>query len=188
MVEAYEIGHLSDFEDLSDFLCGIKPMDEFIHSRLEIYTKNHYCSTYYVKPRGDKKIAALFALSFDSIVLDYNDFDEMNTGMSDTDRPRVDEATRIDFEEKSVYPALEIAYLAVDEQFQRKHLGKAIIEEIVRHAKEQTLGGCLFLTVQAYHTKDYSAQTFYQKCRFAKLSATPKGDVWPMYKTLWCED
>lgn len=185
MEEAFEIGLLSDFEKLSDFECGVKPMDEFIQSRLKIYTRNHYCSTYYVKAKGNGALCALFALSFDSIVLEPDDFEDINSRVSGTDKVDVDEDTRTEFEEKSVYPALEIAYLAVDKRYQRKHLGKAIIDEIVRHAKEQTLAGCIFLTVRAYHTEEYSALRFYQKCRFAKLSPTPKGEVWPMYKTLW---
>lgn len=184
---AYKIELLSDFKLLSDFNCGVKPMDDFIHSDLEIYTKNHYCSTYCVKASSGK-VAALFALSFDSIILDPDDFEDINIGASETDRPKVDEQTRSDFENKYVYPALEIAYLAVDSQYQKMHLGSAIIEEIVKYAKTQTLAGCIFLTVKAYHTKEYSAFSFYEKCRFARLTAIPKGEVWPMFKTLWCDD
>ena len=62
--------------------------------------------------------------------------------------------------EKSVYPALEIAYLAVDKKFQAKHLGTAIVDEIARYAKAQTLAGCVFLTVKAYHTSEYSTLSF----------------------------
>lgn len=188
MDEAYEIGLVSDFGSVANFSCGVKPMDDFIHSELEIYTKNHYCSTYYVKSKHNDEVAAIFALSFDSLVLDSDDFDDMNTCASGTDRPDVDESCRTRFEEKSVYPALEIAYLAVDQKFQARHLGTAIVDEIARYAKAQTLAGCIFLTVKAYHTNEHSALSFYQKCRFARLTATPRGDVWPMFKTLWYEE
>ena len=185
---AYEIELLTDFKLIRDFHCGVKTMDDFIHSDLEIYTNNHYCSTYCVRAKLNGKVAALFALSFDSIILDQDDFEDINIGASETDRPKVDEQTRRDFESKYVYPALEIAYLAVDSRYQKMHLGSAIIEEIVNYAKTQTLAGCIFLTVKAYHTKEYSAFPFYEKCRFARLTATPKGEVWPMFKTLWCND
>lgn len=188
MDEAYEIGLISDFGSISTFSCGVKPMDDFIHSELEVYTKNHYCSAYFVKSKSNDELAAIFALSFDSLVLDPDDFEDMNTGASETDRPDVDELYRTRFEEKSVYPALEIAYLAVDRKFQARHLGTAIVDEIVRYAKAQTLAGCVFLTVKAYHTSEYSAFSFYQKCRFARLTATPRGEVWPMFKTLWYEE
>lgn len=39
MDEAYEIGLISDFDSISNFSCGVKPMDEFIHSELEVYSK-----------------------------------------------------------------------------------------------------------------------------------------------------
>lgn len=29
---------------------------------------------------------------------------------------------------------------------------------------------------------------YLSKCRFARLTATPRGEVWPMFKTMWYED
>ena len=178
-----------DFESLKSFSCGIQPLDEFIHSELEIYSKNHYCSAYSVstKNRSDD-VVAVFALAFDSIVLETDDFEEMNSGISDTWRPKIEENHRIKFENKSVYPALEIAYLAVREDYQHKNLGKAIVDEIAAYAKRQTLAGCVFLTVKAYHTSKHSALGFYQKCHFAKLTPRQQGEVWPMFRTLWCDE
>ena len=188
MEEAYEVSLISDFESLLSFSCGVKSLNDFIHSELEVYAKNHYCSAYLVSTKnGRKDTVAIFALAFDSIVLDADDFEEMNSGTSDTGRPQVDENHRIKFENKSVYPALEIAYLAVSEDFQHKNVGKAIVDEIAEYARRQTLAGCVFLTVKAYHTRDYSALGFYQKCHFAKLTPRQQGEVWPMFRTLWCE-
>ena len=159
---------------MKSFSCGIQPLDEIIHSELEIYSKNHYCSAYSVstKNRSDD-VVAVFALAFDSIVLETDDFEENH---------------RIKFENKSVYPALEIAYLAVREDYQHKNLGKAIVDEIAEYAKRQTLAGCVFLTVKAYHTSNHSALGFYQKCHFAKLTPRQQGEVWPMFRTLWCDE
>ena len=112
----------------------------------------------------------------------------MNSGISDTWSPKVEENHRIKFENKSVYPALEIAYLAVREDYQHKNLGKAIVDEIAAYAKRQTLAGCVFLTVKAYHTSNHSALGFYQKCHFAKLTPRQQGEVWPMFRTLWCDE
>lgn len=189
MEAAYEVSIISDFESLKSFSCGIQPLNEFIHSELEIYSKNHYCSAYAVSTKnGSKDIVAVFALAFDSIVLETDDFEEMNRGISDTWRPKVEENHRIKFENKSVYPALEIAYLAVREDYQHKNLGKAIVDEIAEYARRQTLAGCVFLTVKAYHTSSHSALGFYQKCHFAKLSPRQQGEVWPMFRTLWCDE
>ena len=59
MEAAYEVSIISDFESLKSFSCGIQPLDEFIHSELEIYSKNHYCSAYSVstKNRSDDVVA-----------------------------------------------------------------------------------------------------------------------------------
>ena len=92
------------------------------------------------------------------------------------------------FEQKSTYPALEIAYLAVDRKFQDLHIGSALTEQIVSMAQEQKLGGCVFLTVRAWHISEYSAVGFYEKNQFAKLTPIPQMDVWPMYKTVWPEE
>lgn len=189
MEAAYEVSIISDFESLKSFSCGIQPLDEFIHSELEIYSKNHYCSAYSVSTvNGNDDVVAVFALAFDSIVLETDDFEEMNSGISDTWRPKVEEKHRIKFENKSVYPALEIAYLAVREDYQHKNLGKAIVDEIAEYARRQTLAGCVFLTVKAYHTSSHSALGFYQKCHFAKLTPRQQGEVWPMFRTLWCDE
>ncbi len=185
MDEAYVISLISDFKSLLSFSCGVKPLDDFIHSELEIYSSNHYCSAYSVAAKDSGRIVAIFALSFDSIVLDSDDFEEMNNGLSETWCPKVNDSHRIQFENKSVYPALEIAYLAVHKDCQSRHLGSAIVNEIAEFARRQTLAGCVFLTVKAYHTKDHSALSFYQKCHFARLTPCPQGEVWPMFRTLW---
>lgn len=128
---------------------------------------------------------AIFALSNDSIDLGTDDFEDMRTGAAGTSLPAMDEPFRQHFEEKYTYPALEITYLAVSKQYQRKDIGTAIIGEIAQLAREQNLFGCIFLTVKALHTKTYSAKAFYEKNDFALLSPTPSFDTWPMYRTLW---
>ena len=81
MEEAYEVSLISDFESLLSFSCGVKSLNDFIHSELEVYAKNHYCSAYLVSTKnGRKDTVAIFALAFDSIVLDADDFEEMNSG------------------------------------------------------------------------------------------------------------
>ena len=88
-------------------------------------------------------------------------------------------------EKKYSYPALEITYFAIDKNYRGQGLGRELIEVIVERAKTQDVAACLFLTVNALHTKEYSAVGFYEKCKFAKLSPVPHMDVWPMYKTIW---
>ena len=51
MEEAYEVSLISDFESLLSFSCGVKSLNDFIHSELEVYAKNHYCSAYLVSTK-----------------------------------------------------------------------------------------------------------------------------------------
>ena len=78
-----------------------------------------------------------------------------------------------------------ITYFAIDKNYRGQGLGRELIEVIVDRAKTQDVAACLLLTVNALHTKEYSAVGFYEKCKFAKLSPLPQMDVWPMYKTIW---
>lgn len=184
----FVIEHLSDFGELTDFYCGESQMDEFIHGNLKECSDNHYCITYIVRSTSDNDIAAIFSLSFDSVDIEKDDFDDMRIGAAGTELPDITDSFRDQFEEKYTYPALEITYLAVNRKYQHKKLGESIVENVCEMARKQTLGGCLFVTVLALHKSDYSAVSFYEKCHFAKQTALPKADVWPMYRTLWVNE
>ncbi len=123
----------------------------------------------------------MFALSFDSLDLDSDDKNDMMA--SD---PNIDADYKDTFLEKTHYPALEIAYLAVDERYERRGIGTVIVEAIVRKAQEQKFAGCQFLTVEALKTKEYSAIGFWSKCGFT--SCEPLESIRPvcrMYRALF---
>lgn len=184
----FVIEKLDDFSRLSNFFCGIAQMDNFIHENLKICNDNHYCTTFVVIENGSNEIVALFSLSFDSVNLGAYDFEDINNGASGTDMMDVDENYRVTFERKYTYPALEITYLAVRKDRRGQKIGIDLVYEIAERAKKQNIAGCLFLTVNALHTKEYSAVGFYEKCKFAKLTPVPQEDVWPMFKTLWIKE
>lgn len=73
-----------------------------------------------------------------------------------------------DFEMHSgtMYPTLEIDYLAVRRDLRDKGIGTEIIAHLseTAHVKK-----CYFLTVDAYHTKGYTAIPFYEKQGFFAL-------------------
>lgn len=181
----FKVDRIADFSVLENFECGVAQMDNFIHGNLKFCDANHYCSTFVVRDSSNDSIAALFSLSFDSVNLDTDDFEDLSIGAAGTDDVEVDETFRSTFEEKYSYPALEITYFAIDKNYRGQGLGRELIDVIVERAKTQDVAACLFLTVNALHTKEYSAVGFYEKCRFAKLSPVPQMDVWPMYKTIW---
>lgn len=184
----FVIEKLDDFDRLRNFFCGVPQMDDFIHGNLKRCNDNHYCTTFVVTEGQSKDVVALFALSFDSVNLDSDDFEDIHTGTSGTDLMDVDDVFREDFEQKYTYPALEIAYIAVRKDRRGENIGIDLVNEIAEWAKKQDMAGCVFLTVNALHTKEYSAVRFYEKCKFAKLTPVPQMDVWPMFKTLWIKE
>lgn len=186
-LDEYTIGHLANFEELAEFYTGKEKMDDFLHNHLKDCEESHYCQTFCVRLKKNNAIIAIFALAFDSVDIDLEDFDDMRIGAAGTDLPSVKENFREEFEQKSTFPALEIAYLAVDHKFQDLHIGSALIEQIITAARNQKMAGCVFLTVRAWHIPEYSAVGFYEKNKFAKLTPLPQMDVWPMYRTVWPE-
>ena len=63
----------------------------------------------------------------------------------------------------TMYPTLEIDYLAVRKDLRKKGYGSLVIEELSKTARNRN---CYFMTVSAYHSKDYSAIPFYEKQGF----------------------
>lgn len=43
----YYIRPLDDVNELEDFNCGVRAMDDFIHSKLHYSVANHYCTPEY---------------------------------------------------------------------------------------------------------------------------------------------
>jgi len=169
---------------LNEFYCGIESMDRFIHGPFAMSIRNHFCNAYVVKDSKDE-ILAMFALSFDSIDLDADDVSDLQSGVSSTGVPNIETQYEETFYCKRRYPALDIAYLAVNRKVQHKGLGSAIIEIIAKKAIEQDLAGCQFLSVEALATKEYNAVGFYLKCGFIPNELpNPNKDTRRMFKTL----
>jgi len=178
---------LTDFHSLQTFCSGIETMDSFIRGDFRMSVENHYCQAYAVML--GEEIVAIFALSFDSLDLDSNDKEELQTGISSTGTPSMDWNYEDTFYSKPRYPAMDIAYLAVQSKWRGKHIGDFLIKQIADLARRQTLAGCQFLTVEALATKDYSAVGFYERCGFAPNEVKkPYKDTLRMYMTLYPKD
>ena len=179
------IEHASDATVFKEFRCGIQKMDDFIHEGLDLSVKNNFCKLYKVTRNGE--IVALFALSFDSLILDYED----KTELKQTESVGVDSRYEEVFWSKRHYPALEIAYLAVREDLRGSDIGSFLINSIAEMAAGHKLAGCQFLTVEALSKakekeQDYSATAFYYKNHFesCELPNSTK-DTMRMYRPLY---
>lgn len=178
---------LEDFHCLNTFSSGIEAMDTFIRSDFRLSVENHYCSAYIVKHQED--IVAVFALSFDSLDLDTDDKEELQTGMSSTGSPDIDWNYKDTFYAKPRYPALDIAYLAVQEQWRGQGVGSLLLDTIAEQARNQSFAGCQFLTVEALATSEYSAVGFYSRCGFTPNELKkPYKDTLRMFRTLYADE
>lgn len=153
---------------LSNFSCGVKSMDDFIHNEFYGLPKfiEYGLSNLWIVYENTK-VVAFFSLSKDTLILSSEDIRQMsNDGAMSSVLPPQDEDK---FWEQEKYPAIEIDYLAVSERLRKNpeyHLGTFIIEFIAKRAIEDQLSATMFLTVDALDTKDYSATDFYKKCGF----------------------
>lgn len=178
---------ITDFHCLETFCSGVEAMDKFIQGDFRLSVENHYCSAYGVWYK--EELIAIYALSFDSLDLDVDDKDELESGMSLTGTPNIDLNYRETFYAKPRYPALDIAYLAVREEYRGYGVGQSIIEMIAERARVQSFAGCQFLTVEALATNEYSAVRFYERCGFtANEVRKPYKDTLRMFRTLYAND
>ena len=141
-----DIVPLEDFHCLNSFSSGVESMDIFIRGDFRLSVEHHYCTAYLAK--YGEEVVAVFALSFDSLDLDTDDKDELYTGMTSTGTPDIDWNYRDTFYAKPRYPALDIAYLAVQKEWRGKHIGHYLLEMIAEQARNQSFAGCQFLTVE----------------------------------------
>lgn len=175
---------LDNVSQLDDFNCGIKAMDDFIHSGLANSVRNHYCNLYSVTL--DNEIVAMFSLSFDSLELDWDSLEEILDNQSSSNKPNLSSNYVDTFLNKHHYPALEISYLAVGENYRRQGIGKAVVDSIAEMAQRQKTAGCMFLTVEAYIEEDYSAVPFYNACHFEPCEyKKPDKETLRMFRTLF---
>ena len=175
---------LTDFHCLKTFNSGVEAMDTFIQGDFRMSVENHYCSAYGVWYKDE--LVAIYALSFDSLDLDSDDKEELEVGILSTGTPDIDWNYKDTFYAKPRYPALDISYLAVKEEYRGNRVGQSIVELIADKARSQSFAGCQFLTVEALATSEYSAVGFYERCGFtANEVRKPYKDTLRMFRTLY---
>lgn len=167
---------LSDFSVLTDFRCGVRIMDDFIHRNLQSYVQQCACSPYYLYDENGSTVA-FFVIRFDGLVLVKEDVrNKLDTqcGLKLPDSYPVD-----------VYPSIEIEYLAVAEHFRLQGIGTECIEQIAALVDEIcNRTDIQFISVSAYHSAEYSAIGFYEKCNFFPLEEVNESkDSIRMYRT-----
>lgn len=129
---------LHDFHCLETFCSGVESMDIFIRNDFRMSVENHYCAAYVVTYQDE--VVAVFALSFDSLDLDSDDKEELEVGISSTGTPDVDWNYKDTFYSKPRYPALDIAYLAVQEKWRGQGVRHLLVDTIAEQARYMGTG------------------------------------------------
>jgi len=153
-----------DINALTDFNCGVKALDDFIHDRkkgLEKLISLRLSNLWIVfnDLEDSSEVIGFFALSKDALILNNMDLKNLRTESKEED----DEEQ---FWDQEKYSAIEIDYIAIQEKYRNHHIGSDIINLIADRAANDPLSATLFLTVEALDTKEYSAVPFYRQCNF----------------------
>lgn len=170
---------IDDASVLSNFYCGIQEMDDFIHEKLQDYLNKTECEAYVIKLRDN--IVAMLSLGEDTLCLDEDDKEDMRLGFVPKPDKALEEQNYLSEKE---FSAIEITYLAVDQNWRGQGIGEYIISQ-VENKVQHDYPDCEFMTVEAYKTTGYSAVGFYSHCNFTPAEP-PLGykDTLRMYKVL----
>ena len=182
MAEQLHYRNLESVDELSDFFCGVPVMDEVLHDDLENTLRENHCDSYVVYDK-EGRIVAFFALEYDrELILDDGYKEDLIMGFSGAETPKFgNEEERSDFEKSDIFYAVDISYLAVRDDMQRKGIGSMIID-IISDIAIQKRPNSIFITVDALQMPEYSAVGFYRKHRFQEL-LPPQISVLRMFMT-----
>lgn len=177
---------LRDLNEIENLICGIDVMDEFLHSeRLHENLIKHHCDSYIVED-GNGHVIGFFALDITTLELDDDYKAELLNGWLDAAKPEFQtEEELINFLECKSFEVVDIAYLAIDQNSQRRGYGSEIMSLIFDLARIKRPNG-IFMTVDALNLpKDnYSAAPFYEHFGFQRMQP-PTIDTIRMFCTVY---
>lgn len=153
---------ISDVDVLSNFVCGLSDVDEFIHNELYNYVGSGGCELYIVKDTDE--IVAMFCLDKSTLTLGEVAKEKMQGGVKPV--PQHNPAPDDTYWWRSSYEAVEITYLAVAKDRRNQHIGSLVIEAIMERVAASD-SSADYVIVRALQCEDgYTAVPFYEKCGF----------------------
>lgn len=153
---------LVDKNDMSNFSCGDKDLDDFFTNDCFGYAKQLLGKSYcYKLDANPNKVVCAFTLANAGIRVD--DLPNARKKKLETDIPHA--KTLKD------YPAVLIGRLAVSQEFRSMHIGSDVLEYIKYwFVDPNNKTGCLFVIVDAYNNTDTIA--FYKHNGFKPVFST----------------
>lgn len=125
---------------LSEFSCGVREIDDFIHNEMRLCAKYRYITPYCVKHHISGEILGVFTLSNDSIMLEEDDAEDF---------PNLSNEYRSIFPLQPSFPAVNIGHLGVRSDLQSAGIGSIIIRYVAHTFTKFNVAGCQFITVDS---------------------------------------
>lgn len=149
---AFTIEVLSAAHDRTDFSCGTYVLDRYLKEQANQDMKRRAALCYVASPEGSNTIAGFYTLSAGDVAL--------------KDIPE-DLARRLP--RYPVVPVARIGRLAVNQAFQGRKLGAALLWDAAERALRAEMG----VYALAVDAKDEGAATFYARFGFVAFSSRP---------------
>ena len=141
----------SDLENMSEFSCGVKELDDFFRYETKECVRHRYLSAYCGVSDSTNEIIAAFTLMNDALMI--TGADEKDIFIDDL-RFEAESETVDFFSRQSSFPAINIGHLGVSEKVQGRGIGTAIIDLVVDTFSKYRQAGCQFITVDALNNSD----------------------------------
>ncbi len=149
----FRVERLGDSHDRTFFRCGEEALDRYFQTQVTQDIRRNVANCFVAIEAATNRIAAYYTLSAASIPL--------------TDLP-VDLVKRLP--RYPAIPAVRIGRLAVDQMFQRRGLGEAMLADAVARAVKADVAAYA-LVVEA---KNDPVVTFYQRFGFRAVASQPR--------------
>jgi ribosomal protein S18 acetylase RimI-like enzyme len=160
----FSIYRISPDEILSGFDCGDEDLNEFLLKDAPDYERSGLAVTKIIRNQWGK-IVAFWSLANDAISTATT---ELSNRQFHRFRERFEEPKQV----LKSFPAVKLARLGVDIEFQRSSFGEFILQKIELQALE-SFSAVAFITVDAYQNP--KAVAFYKKHGFEYLTEKDEG-------------
>ncbi len=152
---------LNEIDEIPTCICGNNELDTFFREEARLCHNNRYLTTYQVKDVHTHEVLALFTLTNDTIILNYEDDKD---DFLETIRGSFPLEYRGTLANQISFPAVNIGHLAVKKDKQGMGIGSFAIGYIIHSYLNLNVAGCQFITVDSLNNSE--TNKFYLKCGF----------------------
>ena len=150
-------------EDRAGFWCGVEPLDRYFHHQAGQDMRRRMAVCVIAMEIGTETIAGFYTLA-----------------AADISVTEVSEAMTKRLPRYPTLPAARLGRLAVDQRFQGRKLGAALLSDAVRRAARAEIA----VHAMIVDAKDEGAASFYRHHGFEAYGSAPNALIAPMHRLL----